>query len=87
MISDFIFPGGRLCAPKWLPTEDLPDFGLNTDVKLRDDPYLATMKLEYGPNRYWEGEDLVKQVILVALPIFESAFPGCEAVISFRQRH
>ena len=85
MVSDFLFQGGRLRAPHWLPTGDLPNFGLSPESGfiLRDDPYMATMKLEYGKNRWWEGEDLVLQVLRVAIPIFESAFPGCQGLFLF----
>ncbi|RPA93896.1 hypothetical protein L873DRAFT_1846931 [Choiromyces venosus 120613-1] len=85
IISDFLFPGGQLCAPDWLPVGDLPDFSLSIESRLilRDDPYMATIKLEYGKNHWWQGEDLVHQVLRVAIPIFESAFPGCQGLFLF----
>ena len=81
MISDFLFPGGRLQAPEWLPTGDLPNYGEKEGQRIS--LYNETMKLEYGKGKWWEGDDLVEQVISLAIPIFESAFPQCQALFLF----
>lgn len=87
MIFDFIFPGRRLRAPNSISPEALPTFGLDEQAeitgKCHEDPYSSTMKLEYGQNKWWESEDLINQVISIAIPIFELAFPGCEALFLF----
>lgn len=84
MISDFIFPGGRLHAPSSVSLGALPTLGVKSESgPVCIDPYFATMKLEYGQNKWWESEDLINQVIAIAIPIFEMQFPGCEAVFLF----
>ena len=83
MISDFVTAGGRLQAPSWLDIEDLPSVGLSDDLNLRYSPYSATMKVEYGGDQGWKGDDLVNQVVQVAVPIVSWAFPGCQAVFLF----
>ena len=32
---------------------------------------------------WWDGDQLVDQVLRLAIPIFESAFPGCQALFLF----
>ena len=83
MVSEFVTAGGRLKAPEWLPIENLPNFGLTEDNKLRYSAHLATMRIEYGGDNWWDGDDLVLQVTRVAIPIFEAAFPGCQALFMF----
>ena len=81
MISDFLFPGGRLQAPEWLPLGDLPNYCEREGQRIS--LYNATIKLEYGKGKWWEGDDLVEQVINLAILIFESAFPQCQALFLF----
>ncbi|KAG0639784.1 hypothetical protein HOY80DRAFT_1072166 [Tuber brumale] len=83
IVSEFLSAGGWLQAPSWLSIEDLPSFGLSSDLNLRYSPYLATMKVEYSSDLWWKGEDLVNQVLQVAIPIFEWVFPGCQALFLF----
>jgi len=83
MVSHFVSAGGHLKAPDWIPIGDLPTFGMTEEPNLHYSPYTATMKLEYGGNKWWVGEDLVQQVTNVAIPIFETAFSGCQALFLF----
>ncbi|KAG0633634.1 hypothetical protein HOY80DRAFT_896203 [Tuber brumale] len=41
------------------------------------------MKIEYGKDIWWDGDALVNQVLKVAIPIFEWAFPNCQALFLF----
>ena len=83
MVSEFITSGGRLKAPDCISAGDLPGFGLTPESDLRYSTHSATMRIEYGNDNWWTGEDLVQQVIKVAIPIFEVAFPECEALFMF----
>ena len=40
----------------------------------------ATMHFVYGKDKYWRGGDTVNHTVKVAVPIFNAAFPGCQAV-------
>ncbi|RPA92028.1 hypothetical protein L873DRAFT_1559011, partial [Choiromyces venosus 120613-1] len=42
------------------------------------DSHLATCSIEYGRDTWWDGDQLVEQVLKLAISIFESAFPGCQ---------
>ena len=83
MVSHFVTAGGHLRAPDWIPSRDLPTFGMTEEPNLRYSLYTATMKIEYGGDKWWVGDDLVQQVTNVAIPIFETAFPGCQALFLF----
>jgi len=83
IVSHFVTPGGHLRAPETLPVDSMPVFGLSPEQDLRYSPYTATMKIEYGGDNWWDGEDLIEQVIKVVIPIFELAYPGCQALFLF----
>jgi len=83
MVSHFVTQGGHLAAPSSLPVDLMPTFGLDPEENLRYSPYTATMRIEYGGENWWDGEDLIQQVVKVAIPIFEAAFPGCQALFLF----
>ncbi|KAF8458748.1 hypothetical protein BDZ91DRAFT_800171 [Kalaharituber pfeilii] len=70
MVSEFLTPRGRLAVPPNISAEGLPR-------------RQATEFLEYGQDNYWTGEKMVQHVVDVAIPIFERAFPGCQAVFLF----
>ena len=36
-----------------------------------------------GKDKYWRGGDMVNQTVKVAIPIFNAAFPGCQAIFEF----
>ena len=40
----------------------------------------ATEYFVYSKDKYWRGEDMVDHTVKVAVPIFNAAFPGCQAV-------
>ncbi|RPB01334.1 hypothetical protein L873DRAFT_1891334 [Choiromyces venosus 120613-1] len=70
MVSDFQTPGGQLRVPE--------DGGPK-----RLDPYLASCSIEYGGDTWWDSDQLVDQVMKLAIPIFEVAFPGYQALFLF----
>ncbi|RPA98875.1 hypothetical protein L873DRAFT_1685928, partial [Choiromyces venosus 120613-1] len=37
----------------------------------------------YGKERWWEGKDLVEQVLHLVISLFHSAFPECQALFLF----
>jgi hypothetical protein len=43
----------------------------------------AIQTLEYGNGNYWTGDKMVDHTIKAAIPIFERAFPGCQALFAF----
>ena len=43
----------------------------------------ATEYFVYGKDKYWQGDDMVKYTVKVAVPIFNATFPGCQAVFAF----
>ena len=43
----------------------------------------ATEYFIYGKDKYWRGDDMVDHTVKVAIPIFNAAFPGCQAVFLF----
>ena len=70
MVSEFLTPRGRLCVPEHISAEGL----------LRRQ---ATEYLEYGQDNYWSADKMVKHTLEVAIPIFERAYPGKQAVFFF----
>lgn len=65
MVSEFLTPRGRLCAPSSI-----------TDDELEGLPRHATQFLEYGPDNHWTGEKMAQQTLDIALPLFEVVFPS-----------
>ncbi|RPB20084.1 hypothetical protein L211DRAFT_870918 [Terfezia boudieri ATCC MYA-4762] len=70
MVSEFMTPRGRLAVPPHIYAEDLPR-------------HQATEFLEYGQDNWWTEEKMVEHVSNIAIPIFERAYPGCQAVFLF----
>jgi hypothetical protein len=77
MISEFLLPWQRLNL-RYIPEADrkrLNDAGV---------PSEATEVYEYGSGKgYWDGEDLLKQVVEKAQPIAQALYPGYEIVWIF----
>lgn len=72
MVSDFLTPIGRLQVPSTVSDNELP-----TGRRF------ATEILECGGDIWWNCADLIKQVVEHTIPIFEVAYPGCQAVFFF----
>ena len=75
MVSDFLTPGGRLAVP-----DTISDAELSARLLPRRH---ATEYFIYGKDKYWQGDDMVDHTLKVAIPIFNAAFPGCQAVFLF----
>lgn len=75
MVSDFLTPGGRLAVPDTISEVELA-------ARLLPRRY-ATEYFVYGKDKYWRGDDMVDHTVKVAIPIFNAAFPGCQAVFMF----
>ena len=43
----------------------------------------ATEYPEYSKDNYWTSDSMIDHAIQIALPIFQTAFPGCIAVFAF----
>lgn len=69
MISNFLTMTAWLQVPPAISEDKLPSGG-----------WFATELLECGGHIWWKCNDLIKQVIEHAIPIFEVAHPGCQAV-------
>jgi hypothetical protein len=80
-VSDFVTPAGRLRAPQGTPHHLLPQYGLADGLRLS--AASAANVLECGQGTWWNAERLIKQLEEVAIPIFNLAFPGCQALFIF----
>ena len=77
MVSEFLTGAGRLRVRDEISDEELKREGLERD---------ATVYFEYGNKAegYWKGEDMVKQVLDTAIPVFEKEFGReCRACFMF----
>ena len=75
MVSGFLILGGRLAGP---------DTITNVELAARPLPrWYATEYSVYGKDKYWRGDDIVDHTVKVAIPIFNAAFPSCQAVFLF----
>ena len=83
MVSDFLTPGGRLQAPDNTHLAPVPEYDTAEHGPKRLNPYFATCTIEYGGDIWWDGDQLVDQVLKLAIPVFETAFPGCQALFLF----
>jgi len=59
------------------------EYGLTDNSPKRLDSHLAACSIEYGVETWWDGDQLVEQVLKLAIPIFETAYPGCHALFLF----
>ena len=75
MISDFLIPGGRLAVP-----DTISDTELAAQLLPR---WCTTEYFIYGKDKYWREDDMVGHIVKVATPIFNAAFPGCQATSAF----
>jgi hypothetical protein len=76
MVSEFLLPIGRLKLP---PDKSSPEY--LHQLRLIE-PY-ATEILQCGGDRWFDMEYLVEQLLFKAIPIFEAAFPGHQALFIF----
>ena len=83
IVSDFLIPGERLCIPDDINNPPVTEYGMLDDGPKRMDQQLTACSIEYGGDNWWDGDQLVEQVLKLAIPVFESAFPGCQALFLF----
>jgi len=83
MVSDFLTPGGRLQIPNEANNLLVSEYGMTDEGPNHLDPSLAACSIEYAGDTWWDGDQLVDQVLKLAISIFESAFPGCQALFLF----
>ena len=83
MVSDFLTPGGRLRVPDNISNPPVTDYGMLDESPKRLDSQLAACSIEYGGDNWWDGDQLVEQVLKLVIPVFEAAFPGCQALFLF----
>jgi hypothetical protein len=75
MVSEFLTPTGRLKLP--------PDCTQEEMDRLRILDSTATEILQCGGDKWWNQEYLIEQIITKAIPIFNRAFPGQQALFIF----
>jgi hypothetical protein len=96
MTSDMVTPIGRLCEPIPTPegcpqlpehlsqavpaTEPCQSIPQTTSGFSHPQKEYAAEFLEYGKGKWWTSNDVVAHFYDVALPMFERAFPRCQAV-------
>ncbi|RPA91713.1 hypothetical protein L873DRAFT_1838619 [Choiromyces venosus 120613-1] len=83
MVSDFLTPGGQLRFSEGEHLNPDPEYRTQDGGPKHLDPHLASFSIEYGGDTWWDGDQLVDQVMKLAIPIFEVAFPGCQALFLF----
>ena len=86
MVSGFLTPGGQLQVPGTVTDAMLLDKELHPHWPQQEDGIPirnAMMFLEYRKDNYWTREKMVAPAIDIALPIFQVAFPGCQALFAF----
>lgn len=66
MVSDFLYPRGRLAAPPTHTNERLEQHHLRR---------YAGELFEYSKDNYWTAEKMINQVKSIAIPLFELAWP------------
>ena len=73
MVSEFIFPYGRLNLASFTPKKR-EEVVQQTGLKITE----AVEIFEYGKNNngYWDGAKLYKQIVEKALPVAEALYPG-----------
>lgn len=75
MVSDFITPIARLHAPFSISDEVLCQHGLDRRNVIE--------YVKFGGETWWTNELMLAQTINYAIPLFELAFPGCQALFHF----
>ena len=83
MVTDFLFPGGRLQVPCGTIIPSLLQYQASDNCLHRLVTQFATCLITYDGETWWDGDKLVEQVLKIAIPIFGTAFPGCEALFLF----
>jgi hypothetical protein len=77
MASEYLTPGGNLKLPPNHPEDDWPS---EPDGDSFNE---CTQLFEFGDGQWWDGENVVAQLKDLTIPLFEKAFPGCQAVFLF----
>ncbi|KAG0643690.1 hypothetical protein HOY80DRAFT_1087909 [Tuber brumale] len=70
IVSDFLIPGGRLRVSKDESETLISEYGTSDQGPKRLDPYLAACSIEYGGDTWWDGNQLVEQVLRLEIPLF-----------------
>ena len=83
MVSDFLTPGGRLQVSGGVDPLPTIEYENSDKGPKRLDSHLAACSIEYDSVTRWNGDQLVDQVLRLTIPIFECAYPGCEALFLF----
>jgi len=83
MVSDFLVPGGRLQVPSGTIIPSLLQYEASDNCLHHLETQFTTCSIQYGGENWWDGDKRVEQVLKIGIPIFETAFPGCEALFLF----
>ena len=87
MVPSFLTPGSRLRVPDSVPDSELlkkPNWPTKNDTTGTQSPVRdAMLLLEFSKDNHWTGDKTVDHTIQIAIPTFELAFPGCEALFTF----
>jgi len=76
-VLDFLIPGGRMRVPEAVDTLFIQEDIINDNAPRRLDLHLAACSIGYGGDTWWDGAQLVDQVLKMAIQIIELAFPNC----------
>jgi hypothetical protein len=75
MVSEYRTPGGNLQPPDYR----VADYPLQPD---RDAYHECTAIIMFGDGFWWTRECVADQLRDLAIPLFEKAYPGCQALFS-----
>ncbi|KAA8895915.1 hypothetical protein FN846DRAFT_995097 [Sphaerosporella brunnea] len=77
MVSEFLTPRGRLRVPSECTQEEMDR------LRILSDGPTATETLQCGGQNWWDQEYLIQQLEMKAIPIFNRAYPGRQALFIF----
>jgi len=83
MVSGFLIPGGILRVTDHVSDKELDHSGQWPKDSEGRCVREAMQLLEYGKDNYWNGNKMVNQTMNIAVPIFQYAFPACQALFAF----
>jgi len=83
MVSDLLTPEKQLQVPEGQSLNPNPGYGTQKDSSKPLDSHLTSCSIQYGGDTWWDSDQLVDQVLQLAIPIFEIAFPDCQGLFLF----
>lgn len=84
MVSDFILLCAQVEIPPHIPEDSLPSTirtrNPEPEKGLKINKRQATEYLKCGNGTWWNGEHVIQHTLNIAISIFETTFPDCQAL-------